>query len=173
MGFGTVAANIILILTTIFLIVLVTYNMLNWLNTIVNVADYTTKNIKEKINKVVKITSVKYNTSANELLVNITNVGSESILLGKGVDIIIDYIDTNGYRHIEFKDYGKWIPLKVFIDNYTISLTSPTYIEFLPGTVCEIKISLNKQLDPLKPIIIIVALRHGSRAEFMASVEVV
>ncbi len=173
MGFGTVTANIILILTTIFLVTLLTYNMFSWLNTIVNVADYTSKNVGEKINKVVKITNVKYNVTTNKLRINITNVGSESILLGDGIDIIVDYIDVNGLRHIEFKNYGDWSPLKIYIGNYSITLTSPTYIEFLPGTICEVEVTLNNQLDPLRPVIVIIVLRHGGKAEFMANVEVV
>ncbi|MCD6301338.1 MAG: hypothetical protein J7L82_04630 [Staphylothermus sp.] len=166
MGFGTVAGSVIMILATMFVVMVVTYNSFAWFNYMTKVTEYVSDDTAVRVSIVLKIVSAKYLSEKNIIVFNLTNEGMDSIIIGDKSDIVLDYIDTSGVRRLELLEYGKWYPVKLYIGNYTINISNTSYVEIPPGTICEIVVSPSYILEQTHPVILVFATPSGVKSSY-------
>ncbi|RLG79484.1 MAG: hypothetical protein DRO13_05970 [Thermoprotei archaeon] len=156
-----------MILATMFVVMVVTYSSLTWFNYMAKVTAYVSDDVAIRTNAVLKIVSASYLSDRNIIVFNMSNEGTDSIIIGSKSDVILDYIDTAGVRRLELLEYGKWYPVRLYIGNYTIDVFNASYVEILPGTMCEINVSPTHTLDPNHPVILIFATPSGVRSRYL------
>jgi len=167
MGFGTVAASVIMILATMFVVMVVTYSSFTWFNYMAKVTEYVSDDVAIRVNAVLKIVSARYLSDKNIIVFNMTNEGTDSIIIGGKSDVVLDYIDTSGVRRLELLEYGEWYPVRLYIGNYTIDIFNASYVEIPPGTVCEITVSPTHTPDPNYPVILVFATPSGVKSRYV------
>lgn len=167
MGLGSIISSMILIIATLFVITLITYNSISWINYIYSLSLNSAKEIRNQMNSAMKIISAYYLLEENKIIINITNAGSSSIILGRKTDIVVDYIDSNGSRRLELLVFGDWYPIRLYINNYTVSISDISFVEIPPGIICEIAFSTSNPIDPNYPVIIVLITPSGVRAEYV------
>jgi len=77
MGFGSVAASVIMILATMFVVMVVTYSSFTWFNYMAKVTEYVSDDVAIRVNAVLKIVSARYLSDKNIIVFNMTNEGTE------------------------------------------------------------------------------------------------
>ncbi|RLG81491.1 MAG: hypothetical protein DRO13_01100 [Thermoprotei archaeon] len=167
MGFGAVAASVIMILATMFVVMVVTYNAFAWFDYMTKVAEYTAVDAAIRVNVVLKIVSARYSSMNNTIAFNMTNEGTDSIIIGDKSDVVLDYMDTGGVRRLELLEYSRWYPVRLYIGNYTIEVSNASYVEIPPGTTCEIVVSPTYTLDPSYPVILVFATPSGVKSRYV------
>ena len=168
MGFGAVAAGaVMLILTLITVAILgsVLYAvMMSMAKEVLGERSYL-----ETV--AFKITAITYNSTLNELLINISNVGQEPIIPYVNTEIIVDYIDVSGSRRIDILYCREWGFNRLIIGNSSYNIPSGVFVEVPPGAILEVKVSPTSPIDVSQPIIIIVVLDNGVKSEYISNIK--
>jgi len=167
MGFGAVITSSIMIILSLIIIAFVAINIIMWANYLNTMSSHTVEEIGTKLNVNLRITGSKYNDTLNTLSVNITNVGSEPVLLGPKTDIILDYIDVDGVRRIELLKPSSWSIDRVYVGNSTLTVPKGVYIELAPGMIVCLKITPTYQIQVGEVVKIVIALPVGVKAEYV------
>ena len=166
MGFGTIVTSAIMIILSLIIVIFVATNIISWIDYIGGTTSYVAKEVNVKLNVILKITGVQYNSTLNIMIINVTNVGSESIILGPRTDIILDYIDVNGIHRVELLKPSSWEIYKAYIGNTTISVPSGVYIELTPGITVSIKASPSYSIRIGSVVKVVVASPIGVKTEY-------
>jgi len=169
MGFGGVAATAIMLIISLVGAAVISYFLLAAIFQLKALESSLAKSVVEKTHTNVVIENAVYNSLTNEIYVNITNKGSESIILGKGCDIILDYFNGLGSRVIEYHSYGDWTLTKAYIGDTVVTVPSDVSIEMIPGMTVEIDITPNNTLAPNSTFIVVFVLPNGLTPEFIGS----
>jgi len=167
MGFGSVAATAIMLIVSLVGAAVVSYFLLVAIFQLKALESTLAENVVEKSHTNVVIENAIYNSLANEIYVNITNKGSESIILGKGCDIILDYFNGLGSRIIEYHSYGDWTLTKAYVGDTVVTVPSDVSIEMIPGMTVEISVTPNYTLAPNSTFILVFVLPNGLTSEFI------
>jgi len=170
MGFGTVVANIIMIIMTIMVLSILVFVFTRFFTSLDTSVAEATEQLKQTIGFNLVITGAVYNSSSNDLYINITNKGPRSIVFGLGYEVLIDYINTLGERRIELQEFGEWIIYSVYIENQTTLINATTSIEFIPGATVEINLSPSTLIMPDSSVIIVLISPEGCTSEYIARV---
>ncbi|OYT55327.1 MAG: hypothetical protein B6U76_06350 [Desulfurococcales archaeon ex4484_217_2] len=168
MGFGAVAAGAIMLMLTLITVAIlgsVLYAvMMNMAKEVLGEHSYL-----ETVT--FKITSIAYNSTLNELLINISNIGREPIIPYVNTEIIVDYIDESGSRKIDVLHYREWSFNRLIIGNSSYNISSGVFVEIPPGAILEIKTSPTSLIDTSQPIIVIVVLDNGVKSEYISNIK--
>jgi len=166
MGFGVVAAGAIMLALTLITVAILgsmLYTMM------MNTAKEVLGQSRRLESVTFKITSIIYNTTLNELFINISNVGQESIIPYVNTEIIVDYIDETGLHRVDVLHYNEWCFNRLIIGNSSYNIPSKVFVEVPPGAILEVKTSPTSPIDISQPIIVIVVLDNGMKSEYVSN----
>ncbi len=166
MGFGVVVAGTIMLVLT--LITVATLGSLLYM-IMVNTAKEVLGQNKNLNSITFKITSIAYNTTSNELFINISNIGQESIIPYISTEIIIDYINMSGTHKVDVLRYNEWRFNRLIIGNFSYNIPDKLFVEVPPGATLEVKALPTSLIDTSQPVIVIVVLDNGVISEYVSN----
>lgn len=169
MGYGTVVASAILFTLVIVLVAFIAVLLLDITNVVMSSARTVLKSVRRASAVNLEITSIRYDNSSNTLYINVTNTGSESVILGPRYDLLIDYYDTNSTRRIELYRYGEWQVVEVFVRNSTLT-TGGAAVELYPGCTAQISVNPSKPILPGSIVIVVLVSPTGEVARYATGV---
>ncbi len=167
MGFGSVAATAIMLTISLIGATVISYFLIASMFQLKSIETVLTENVVKTSHINIVITNARYIQLLNEIHVNITNIGSESVILGRGCDVILDYVNNLGSKTLEFFEYGEWKPVKAYVENITLTIPEGTSVEMLPGMTVEITVSPSSVMAQNSTYVIIFVLSNGLTSEYI------
>ncbi len=169
MGFGGVAATAIMLIVSLIGASVISYFLITAIFQLKALETSLAKDVVKSSHINVVIENAVYDSMSGEIYVNITNKGSESIILGKGCDIILDYVNNLGSRIIEYHSYGDWVPVKAYVGDTVVNVPSNVSIEVIPGMTVEVYVTPNYTLASNSTFIVVFVLSNGVSSKYISS----